>query len=597
MSGMPPCEKHPDKQPVAICPVCGKTVCTECFKNFGYFCSAECRDYQKANSAISEEEKQELAEMQKQEERANIILPWIMKKIPLGLLSLLVLYILLRVMDSSGDEKWQVSAPSSGYACIAGEKDSVYTVRSDGVCQTLSSKTGAEKWQSKVKEGFGWGAGMILTNGHLLIIGPYRVEVLNASDGTSLWTLERSFSRGDVDMAFNSRGVLIPGIQADKDKENAQPASVTNMFNSISDTSDGAVAFIDMKSGRSLWAKDYYPRTVKKVLAGENFCVCVSCKPGGFEMVPCEKHKNASRMTMIQCKSCKYERIDDSDFQMEVLNASDGECRWPLKLKGGVIEDVYLIGDSIILLTRQKLYCIDRAGKEIWKRDLSDIPRGICVTDVGKVVLASSDRLIAIASDNGTEQWSTECSGHILEMIANGGSVYVRILAPKAVSESASAADAQRPLLPQQQMMKEIVGDMGGESEGEGFNIWQNTEAVLVKYDISSGNKKWDMKRMSGELTFGEGVFYIMAQPLGLVTLTSGKTETYITCHALSDAKKLWQHKIEAYASDLALTDNSVVIIATHRSGSGFSITSGVSEESIIHALKRRGLINRITKF
>ena len=37
------CDQHPDGRPVATCPVCGKTVCSDCIRTYGYFCSEECR--------------------------------------------------------------------------------------------------------------------------------------------------------------------------------------------------------------------------------------------------------------------------------------------------------------------------------------------------------------------------------------------------------------------------------------------------------------------------------------------------------------------------------------------------------------------------
>ena len=41
--GMPHCHRHPSESAVETCRVCGKLMCAKCMEQFGYVCSAYCR--------------------------------------------------------------------------------------------------------------------------------------------------------------------------------------------------------------------------------------------------------------------------------------------------------------------------------------------------------------------------------------------------------------------------------------------------------------------------------------------------------------------------------------------------------------------------
>jgi hypothetical protein len=70
------CKEHPDGRPVAKCLACGKTVCTECVRIRGYFCSEACKSQlQQDQPPPTEEELKQQEKFEKQARVMDAVLP------------------------------------------------------------------------------------------------------------------------------------------------------------------------------------------------------------------------------------------------------------------------------------------------------------------------------------------------------------------------------------------------------------------------------------------------------------------------------------------------------------------------------------------
>jgi hypothetical protein len=91
---VPPCDQHPDGRPVATCPVCGKTVCSNCIRTYGYFCSEECRTAYGADEPGSGEA-DEHANREEAEALGRRLGAWL-KNVFLVLVALVVAHVVMR---------------------------------------------------------------------------------------------------------------------------------------------------------------------------------------------------------------------------------------------------------------------------------------------------------------------------------------------------------------------------------------------------------------------------------------------------------------------------------------------------------------------
>ena len=82
------CKKHPGKKPVGKCNTCEKPICIQCRKEFGYFCSEECKSkIKEQKEKMSDTNLEELGKKHKKAEKISSIIKTTVKVLFLSLIT------------------------------------------------------------------------------------------------------------------------------------------------------------------------------------------------------------------------------------------------------------------------------------------------------------------------------------------------------------------------------------------------------------------------------------------------------------------------------------------------------------------------------
>jgi hypothetical protein len=134
----------------------------------------------------------------------------------------------------------------------------------------------------------------------------------------------------------------------------------------------------------------------------------------------------------------------------------------------------------------------------------------------------------------------------------------------------------------QQKMMKELAGIENEQDEGaEASMKIRRVLSVLANYDSASGGERWSRKNIRGDVRPFDGGFLMLQYVYGLHSVMAGQIPTYVNMVSASSGRRYWKTKLDTYVRAAELDEDSVILIT----------------ETTLRSLRRRGFINRLTKF
>jgi outer membrane protein assembly factor BamB len=275
---------------------------------------------------------------------------------------------------------------------------------------------------------------------------------------------------------------------------------------------------------------------------------------------------------------------EDTDCRVEVFNTASGKRLWSVCPRGNSIEDVFLQDGRVIVVAGSEVYCLSREGKSFWTRSLPSTP-GHSVLIPGKaLVVVMAGRMLGLSLEDGADLWQCEVSGELWQLTAGPDSVYVMTAMEEIVDleERRRRYEKSAPMSGQQKMARKLAGIQDEEdAELKSSMIIRRVLSVLANYDVANGKQRWNRENIRGDVHPFDNGFMLLQYIYGLDAAMSGTIPTYVNMLSASNGRRRWKTKLDTYVRAAALTGDSVVLIT----------------ETTIRALRRRGFINRLTRF
>ncbi|MFC1462112.1 PQQ-binding-like beta-propeller repeat protein [Verrucomicrobiota bacterium] len=603
------CALHPDARVAGKCIQCGKPVCSICVTLRGYFCSDACSAAHD-HRVLPPQETGPLSgdEMDRAGRSADVISTWLFKRIPLAVLVLGGLWFMLKLADRSGKESWKLVAPKgASFVNVIPHGDTVYGVRSDGMCLALNARTGEQKWAVKVSESGGGGSffpffgasslggsGLFMTNDVLVHKGWSGIKILDPEDGSELWQRKQS-GWSAVPSVFGGGRMLTADLIEQSRRSRRSGSSLLASGNRTA-----RLSCLDIKTGKSTWTRSYGTRNILQIGINDALCYCVSAVPASVRWSRCKRHRSVPAKQFVQCYDCKSEWTPPSRFTINVMESADGKPRWTGKMRSGAIEAVKLLQDRLVLITSHHFYIVGADGA---KRALERLPGKSQRTDFSGdcVVFSTRDGSVcAYSTDDGSRLWAQKIEGWAWDLQVAGDSVYLTAGIPEEKSADKKAPDgtpqSPRALTPQQKMTEEAGSRHQGYSQKE-QDAMRPSCRTLIRYDLASGKEHWREQDFVGQ---------IFAQPTGYLCLLQGReaagrfmegTGAVVSSHLRRNGKLCWEFKINEATHSLTVARNKIYIITAPGANVLGAWSAKAEPGSKLRAINRRNFINYARKF
>lgn len=609
MLGLAPCVTHPKGKVICACPVCGKSVCRECTKRHGHYCSEACRVQAQELKDLVNEEEVVAESLQKAEALTEVLFPWVFKRIPLTILAIALVIGVLYYLDSSGEQRWRVTPSVNAYfldmaRVSTPEGDWLYALRSDGKLLALNGMDGSVKWEASLSGSIKKGGPFLFKDPYMLVPTGEALYCLDSTKGAVLWNRSTENISG-IDPALRSDALLIVEIKVEETKEwdlvRSEWMEVTLQ------NKKAALVCVDPRTGQEIWRQEKGEKHVRYLLAGEEVFFCVLYSPAKYEWKRCSAHTdvNLPKLTLRECEECKQEEAAPSEYVLEALRPTTGKAMWATRLKAGEIDDVRLDGRRLLLRTGQKIYCLDATGKALWDFPLPAKRIGVTYAPDRFFCSLYEGDLICASLETGKENWRVKLPSPVYSVSCGPAFVYAVSHMERPKRETTTAPVSQEPpRRPQDQLMKELMEE-GQKETGIDPKAYLSgdTVPVLIAYDISTGKEHWRARKVEGQMQARDGILYVWKQStsVNLLNAVGGVMDVWTTVYAYSESsdKLYWKYEVNSPSRAFEVGQNSVFLIL-ERVDAKLSVAADddpVPYDSVIHAVRQREWPNKILKF
>lgn len=587
---LPKCKAHPDARALTPCPVCGNTVCAECVRLHGYFCSEACKaSYSQGSSADAAVKPAASAqEFKRLEKRLGF---WF-KRVPLALLALLVVYIGLRFSDRSGTPRWTVPAsPGTAFQDLFYGHDSVYALIEDGQCAAYDAADANRKWTASLAGVYP--EKLVAFSDGLLVLGYSGIALLDPANGAIRW--QNTLATEPSHRSVREDGIVVVHVDMSGD------VAVDTDDEYAERTYRRTLSFLEPHSGDVRWTHDCGDREVDFIDASDALVLSVSHVPVPYRLFPCDKHLKASDQARMECDACEYRPAATPEFEVRALDRITGQRQWGLRLRSDVMNGLHVSGDRVLLLASRTVYALDLSGRKVWSYDLSDSPDRFLPTEDSLVLAPGNGDLVCLNLDDGSERWRESSSGWISTFVEADECLIAVVSRPRQAASARNPDDpavSAAPPSAEQQLLTEIMGDLGVENFGEPGFLPDNRDSYLVAYDLRNGKSRWERPVDYPDIFVHEDECYVLEHPSGAMSALSGDERTVINAYAVDDGALHWTYDADTYLSDIAAGDGSVFMIASDTPDAGplpIGVDAGDAATSI-RALRGRGFINRLVR-
>ncbi|OGV72852.1 MAG: hypothetical protein A3K19_16845 [Lentisphaerae bacterium RIFOXYB12_FULL_65_16] len=581
------CEQHPDQTAAAQCGACGKFICRDCIKQFGYYCSAACLESSRGSvSAKAKEDTQKARlDLQRAAKIGKLIVLGMCLMFALGAFWLVWKFFL----DPSGKIcwQWQNDAPLESMAILASNdkeitvlaKDKVVVldpkkgtlIRSFEVPDDRPGKKGGKKGRKQAADdeddgddgeefslsySFGYGSPplVVVKDGSLMKIGASQVSRVT-TDGKAKYT-----------KVYEEGHVAHFGISPDH--------TVAYYVSTVpEDVAAAKQAKADLKA-----AREEYERTVGGAGEGE---------------IPRQTEGSIKARAKIEAA---YAVLQQTKTHIVAIDVDTGEERWTKKLKKQVhLYSTAAGADHFIgffMTQPERVEATDveapapewtlcslqaEDGKRSWQAKMVDRPEWGPQFVQGVTLLQMGNELQAITED-GTEKYTIAISGGkkrtevdfvvregLLFMVSQGGarcydletgkekwgiamSFYgddllvskERIYVSGFIEEKLLDKDMKLP--PAYEELKKTDGDLFKGFGGGGTK----TIAIMVALDRETGKELWKLRNTYGWPRGDDKRFLLIADTARtsqMEMLTGGEGITVIRQFNARSGKELYMRR------------------------------------------------------
>ncbi len=462
------CERHEGMPLSAECLKCGKKICSECRREFGYFCSVEC-----LNASRQSVDRSEIEQRRQDEGSMNKILAFV--KIAMALAAFALIFyaawlVWKNFLDPAGSIAWQMSMPiKSDNFFILSESDKSCLFKSGDEFVSFDPSNGVQTSKKSVPELGRFDILLKKTKDGFFASNGENSIAFFAIDGGLKW--EKRFDGMEISKAAAHESGAIALVRRKIDYDTVTEALKLPSPKLVS---------LD-ESGKILWEKDSdgFPETLS---AGGGIYILSSFTAKGDDMSALLKAGDLKTgkdkwQIALGDSFCPYAEIFDECVIFadgNSLNAvsSDGKSKlWKVPAESFYEDQISRNGDFILIRTDDGILCASIPEKKLlWEKKLDDVENIAC----------DAMRVFAVVTTSSQKE---------IESMPKGASM------PKGFEQ---LDDDINPLKQNKNASKRLKTVYDSE---------------LICYDVKSGTELWKKKKLYGEMALGEGKLAIVREP------------------------------------------------------------------------------------
>ncbi len=497
------CERHPGEKVAGKCSQCGRDICRECLKSFGYFCGEECRELtkQKTDKLSTDEEKLETEAIDRKTERGFKILSYIIIPAVLAAVAVIITY---KVKNPAGKLQWEFKPDEDSVLSEpALDGDTLLVGCGDGHIYALDKATGGRKWtfglgpaKSSVSYITARYSSQVFQGNVYVTADESSLYALDTKDGCPLWKLScKESSRREI--FFGERCVcFILDFFRDVSKKGLARLRTASILYCV-----------DVKSGEERWHYDLtrsYSTNVS--VGGDILCLNV---------------------------------FEDGKNVLRVLDIKTGTEKWRAEIADGAFLKMEAVKRGILLETGESMHFVTPDGAVAWKRKRCS---QICLAG-GRCLCQNEKNLLCINLADGKHLWQIELPDIARAPVVENDTVFVTALVPKERAKKKGVPAGQRS--PADEIFKEF-----GVKQQEQISY----APVLYALELKTGKKRW-MKEKTGGRIFCQGgaVFVVKHSAFFQLVEQRFMNTSFVKAYRAGDGKLLWEYSRSGIILDVII--------------------------------------------
>jgi len=474
MPDMIECPRHPGQRTTATCLHCGKSICWLCRQDFGYYCSAECKQAAKQKSFAPEDvQREQFTEVGKTVGRwSRMVKLYVLPAVAVVILGIVV----YKLTSKAGKHVWEYRPPQDrAISGIALWDKWLFFCADDNALYRLDTTSGKATSVYSGAAGLSECTPMLTEDGKCLVWDNIDLVACDAARGQTAWRYGLAgfleslpiISEGRVFFACaKDRIGMFTDAPPVAGQENQGPTAEISAMTGI------VICAVSLSNGDKLWE-----RKVERSFSPES----ISAAGGTVYITRCEFAGEGSQ------------------FVIEAVEAATGKGKW----KGEIKDAGYSVhsapaGNGIAVLTEKKLYYVTSAGAVKWQREAA---QGMWKPVVsGDRLFMLSDKFESISLDDGHTLWEAAVGDTASEPLVVGDLVFVSGL-KRVLRESAKEGGAAPPI--KAPGLEDLVQQVPGLED-----INYRLEPTLFAFDISTGKARATISGTGGRLLGAAGSLF-----------------------------------------------------------------------------------------
>lgn len=607
------CERHPQEPVTGTCVECGKPVCRECSKQFGYHCSQAC--IVKGRSKVTEQSRQRQRETEAALRRTARLGKLMF--LALGSLVAIALFVIVwrLFLDPAGKVCWQWQAPAGqGATRILASGDTAVTVLAGSRVIVLDPVTGREARSFVMPmsaaaaaagdepepepepeyawdDGFRGGSLHVLSDGSILrqthdtldrvgTDGAVMYAMACEEGSISRLTLSPDLARAfyvatmPLDLTVARKGkALLRQAQAEMDKafedtamsetatpgDNAKMKALRQKLEAAQDMlaqTRTSIVCLDLQSGREVWSSPKMKKgtTVRALAAGLNrvYAVFAISTPAA---------------------AGEDDGTAGSTLSLFALSAADGSRLWqaavPVTLEWGPVP----VGDLVLTQADDELKAFAADGTEAYSLTLPEKHGAPPLLRDGLLLLIGGSSCRCLDATTGKEKWG------VLLATGEHGIVVAsrRVYLAGQVQENLADKDMK---LPPAYKELEKMPELSSVLEQARKKVVQ----LVVAVDRESGQELWRIRHAYGT-PLGDDARLILvadtAQTSMIEMATGGKGMTIVRQFNARNGKPIYRRQSELGFAEPCLVGKRVIGLTYPRTKRPSVFNPGAGQEEV----------------
>jgi outer membrane protein assembly factor BamB len=599
------CERHPAHAVTGTCAGCGKPVCRECAKQFGYYCSQKCLDTARSN--VSEQSRRRQRETEAAL-RSTARLGKLVVLVLGGLVTVLVFCFAWSVfLDPAGKVCWQWRPPAgttvtrilgcdaSGVTVLAGNTVVVLDPVKGKELRAFTLPVAAAPGDPAASEGgdedadFAGGAAIrTLPDGALLQQSQNGLRCLDR-DGTGKFTktLAEGSLRHLVLSPDQSRAYCVTTVPTDVAAATRAKASLRQAHAEIRKAYGGADSLVeDLRAEPpALTALRARAAAAYEVLAQTRTGILCCDLQSGNELWASPKMKKGTSVEGLAAgANALYAVIGMGDARSDVdasepasvflfaLSPADGQRLWQASLKASPSWGPTPVGDLVLVQSEEEVQAFGPDGSVAYAIPLGEDSYSQPEVLAGLLWILGENGARCHDAATGQEKWGLRLAVRENGILACGKRVYVsgeveETLADKDVKLPAAYQDVAK--------LPEVKGILE--------QARKKTVHVVVAVDRDTGEELWRVRNAYGALLGDEKRFVLVAdtaQTSLLEMATGGKGTTVVRQFSTRKGKQLYIRQSDLGFMQPRLVGKRIVGIVYERTERPSLFTPGSLEAS-----------------